>query len=82
MIHIRIDNDDLNVNRKFACGATDLPIGDTYFFEAESAARKADCPGCNPHGPQQLGTPISMSSGQPGHKGYREFCRIAESWGY
>ena len=29
-----------------------------------------------------LGTPLSKISGRPGHKGYEEFCRIAQSWGY
>lgn len=28
------------------------------------------------------GTPISQLSGRPGHPGFRDFCRIAESWGY
>ncbi len=28
------------------------------------------------------GTPISQLSGRPGHQGYDEFVRIANSWGY
>jgi hypothetical protein len=28
------------------------------------------------------GTPLSQISGRPGHRGYEEFCRIANSWGY
>lgn len=28
------------------------------------------------------GTPISQLSGRPGHPGYEEFKRIAQSWGY
>lgn len=28
------------------------------------------------------GTPISKLSGRPGHPGYGEFVRIANSWGY
>ncbi len=30
----------------------------------------------------EIGTPISELSGRPGHAGYSEFCRIADSWGY
>lgn len=32
-------------------------------------------------GDRPLGTPLSELSGQPGQKGYAEFCRIARSWG-
>lgn len=83
MIHIRVDEEESNSKRKFACGlGPELPAGDTYRFEAEATAAFADCPGCNPGGPIQLGTPISRLSGRPGHDGYDEFVRIAESWGY
>jgi hypothetical protein len=84
MIHIRIDNEKGNSQRKFACGlGPDLPEGDVYYFESESAAyRLSDCPGCNPDGPRQLGTPTSELSSQPGEPGYEEFCRIAKSWGF
>jgi hypothetical protein len=83
MIHIRTDNADDNHKRTFACGiGPELPVGDTYFWDGESGALRADCKGCNPSGPKQLGTPISQLSGRPGHDGYEEFCRIAESWGY
>jgi hypothetical protein len=84
MIHIRIDNFEENSKRKFACGiGPDLPEGDQYFFESESLAEyKSDCPGCNPSGPRQFGTPISQLSGRPGQPGYAEFCRLARSWGY
>lgn len=83
MIHIRIDGEELNSKRKFACGlGPDLPSGDAYYFESESAADRADCPGCNPGGPRKLGTPLSQLSGRPGEPGYAEFCRIARSWGY
>lgn len=83
MIHIRIDDEELNSKRRFACGiGPELPPGDMYYFASESAAdRLADCPGCNPV-PRQLGTPISQISGRPGHPGYDEFKRIARSWGY
>lgn len=30
----------------------------------------------------RLGTPINQISGRPGHPGYGEFKRIADSWGY
>ena len=84
MIHIRIDDERENSKRKFACGlGPDLPEGDKYFFEGESAAlRHADCPGCNPAGPEKFGTPISQLSGRPGDAGYSEFVRIANSWGF
>jgi hypothetical protein len=84
MIHIRIDNEELNSKRRFACGiGPELPEGDKWFYWSESAAeRHADCPGCNPGGPRQIGTPISQLSGRPGHEGHREFLRIAKSWGF
>lgn len=83
MIHVRVDDEELNSKRRFACGiGPDLPEGDVYFFQAELAADRADCPGCNPGGPRKLGTPISQLSGRPGHQGFDEFKRIAESWGY
>jgi hypothetical protein len=87
MIHIRID--DLEVNGEpteavMACGLkSPLPAGDVYYFDDEAAAYlRSDCHGCNPNGPQQLGTPISKLSGRPGHAGYDAFCEIARSWGY
>ena len=83
MIHIRIDGEKLNSKRRFACGiGPDLPAGDVYFFEDEVAANRADCPGCNPGGPVQYGTPISELSGQPGKPGYERFKAIAKSWGH
>ena len=83
MIHIRVDDEELNSRRRFACGiGPNLPEGDVYFFESERAADRADCPGCNPAGPRKLGTPISQLSGRPGQPGFEEFRRIAESWGY
>lgn len=83
MIHIRIDDEELNSERKFACGlGPDLPEGDVYFFQSESGADRSDCPGCNPAGPRRLGTPISESATQPGQKGYSEWLRISRSWGH
>lgn len=83
MIHIRIDHEGLNSNRRFACGiGPDLPEGDVYFFEGEAGARRADCRGCNPGGPRPLGTPLSELSGRPSHPGYDRFVEIARSWGY
>lgn len=83
MIHIRIDDEELNSKRKFACGLGPvLPTGDTYYFYTESRANRADCPGCNPDGPRRIGTPLSELSGRPGHEGYGKFCAIARSWGY
>ena len=83
MIHIRTDNEIENSKRRFACGiGPDLPAGDIYYFESERGADRSGCPGCNPAGPRQYGTPISQLSGRPGHPGYEEFCRIARSWGY
>lgn len=83
MIHIRLDDDLPNDKAMFACGLRGrLPEGDKYFFAGESASRLADCQGCNPGGPQPLGTPISQLSGRPGEPGWEEFKRIANSWGY
>lgn len=83
MIHVRIDDEELNSKRRFACGlGPDLPKGDVYYFQSEEAADRADCPGCNPAGPRRLGTPISQLSGRPGQPGYEEFVRIARSWGH
>jgi hypothetical protein len=83
MIHIRIDDFDDNSKRQFACGiGPELPEGDIYFFAGEGASRRADCPGCNPGGPQPLGTPISELSGQPGSHGFKKFSDIAASWGH
>ena len=83
MIHIRVDDEHLNLKRRFACGlGPELPSGDTYYFSGESQANHlADCPGCNPFS-RQIGTPLSELSGRPGHPGYEEFERIARSWGY
>lgn len=83
MIHIRIDGEELNGKRRFACGlGPELPTGDVYYFDGERGADLSDCPGCNPAGPRKLGTPISQIVGRPGHPGYAEFVRIARSWGY
>jgi hypothetical protein len=83
MIHVRIDDCTTPGERKFACGITELPEGDKFFFEGESAAwLVADCPGCNPGGPKKLGTPISQLSGRPCHAGFDQFSAIATSWGY
>lgn len=84
MRHIRVDNEPTNDKRKFACGlGPELPIGDTYVFEGEIGLHHTvDCLGCNGGKQKELGTPLSQLSGRPGHKGYDEFVRIAESWGY
>ena len=83
MIHIRIDDEIENSKRKFACGiGPELPQGDVYFHASESQSERADCPGCNPSGPKQYGTPLSELSGRPGTKGYSGFVRISGSWGY
>jgi hypothetical protein len=92
MIHIRTDNERENSKSRFACGiGPEIPSGDVYFFESEGLRRVAAhlavhggevCPGCFPGGKPELGTPISQVSGRPGHPGYAEFKRIADSWGY
>lgn len=84
MIHVRVDWEEDNSRRKFGCGlGPELPAGDTYFFDGElGAVEKADCPGCNPKGPRQIGTPISQLSGRVGEDGYSKFVDIARSWGY
>ena len=83
MIHIRIDDNERNADAVFICGIKwPLPEGDLYVNEGELRAERADCPGCNPGGPRPLGTPISQISGRPGHPGFAEFKRIADSWGH
>ena len=82
MIHIRIDECESNAERKFQRGVgPELPPGDVYYFDGEAGAWHADCPGCNPGGPRQPGTPISKLSGTIGTPGYAAFCEIARSWG-
>lgn len=82
MIHLRIDDEDTNDKRKFACGiGPELPEGDQYFFAAERGSHyRVDCPGCRPFC-EQLGTPISELSGRPGHRGYDKWCEITGTWG-
>lgn len=87
MIHIRVDDEIENSKRRFACGiGPELPQGDLYFHEIEShraGFRSEDvCPGCYPDGKPEIGTPLSQLSGRPGHPGYEEFKRVAESWGF
>lgn len=83
MIHLRIDNHELNIHRKFACGiGPELPEGDMYFFAAERVHHhKVDCPKCAEFA-DPIGTPISQLSGQPGSPGFARFCEIGKSWGY
>lgn len=82
MFHIRVDNEELNSKRRFACGiGPELPEGDKYWFPSDHGAQYADCPGCNPN-PKRFGTPISEIATQPGQKGYGEWLRISQSWGY
>ena len=83
MIHIRVDNEELNINRKFACGiGPELPEGDVWVETVMKAAAflgshpdVEHCPGCLGEKRPKLGTPISELSG-------RKFCEIARSWGY
>lgn len=83
MTHVRVDHEELNSNRRFACGiGPELPAGDRWVAESEVELHHlVDCPGCGGQ-PRQLGTPISELSGRPGHPGYARFCEIAASWGY
>lgn len=77
MRHIRIDNQEFNSRREFACGIDpDLPAGDSNL-----KLDCIDCQGCKP-AEQQLGTPISQLSGRPGTDGFDKFCEIAATWGY
>lgn len=85
MIHVRIDNEELNSKQRFACGlGPSLPNGDKYFFEAEDQSyRHTDCPACraslgwSARVPAH-GTPMSeMSEMTP-----TRFREIARSWGY
>lgn len=82
MIHIRVDHEELNSKRRFACGiGPELPTGDKYFFEGESQVdRHADCQACRlalsyPEKPAKLGTSIAEMTP-------KRFAEIARSWGY
>lgn len=81
MIHIRIDDEIENSKRRFECGiGPELPTGDKWVYRNE-LEHMVDCPCCLHGQPQrQLGTPLSELSGRPGHPGYAEFVRIAQSW--
>lgn len=70
MIHIRTDQSQLNSERRFACGiGPALPEGDKWFYEIEGAAyRHADCPGCNPRGPQSVGWSASTMDGNASNR--------------
>jgi hypothetical protein len=82
MIHLRIDNEELNDKRRFACSlGPELPLGDTYIFEGEYKSHLVTCVGCG-GGPRQLGTPISQLSTTPGKPGYKRWLEISKSWGY
>lgn len=70
-----------------------LPEGDTLIYEGDSDGlwRTVTCKGClhivddapdEPAPIVPLGTPFDQLSGRVGEPGYREFCRIARSWGY
>jgi hypothetical protein len=82
VIHIRVDQGELNSERRFACGiGPELPEGDKWFYQSESAAlRHVDCPGCNPGRPAPIGIPISDLDGRNG--GNDAWRRLSESWGY
>lgn len=90
MLHLRTDDNELNCDRKFACGiGPELPDGDKYVDSHTQAAAHlavhqevAHCPGCFGEARPQLGTPFSELSGRPGTKGFSKFCEIARSWGY
>lgn len=75
-VHIRIDNEILNCNRRFACGiGPELPEGDVYYFASERGSHhKVDCPGCKPHA-AKLGTPLNQMT-------QARFEEIGRSWGY
>lgn len=64
MIHIRVEDDLPNSRRSFVCGlGPELPEGDTWLYPADPGSYRADCQGCNPGGPGQLGTPLSQVTG-------------------
>ena len=69
MIHIRVDQSELNSGRRFACGiGPALPEGDKWFYQSEFGASKADCPGCNPRGPEPVGWPASEMDGNAANR--------------
>lgn len=69
MIHIRVDQSELNAHRKFACGiGPELPAGDKWFYQSEASARHADCPGCNPRGAEPIGWPATSMDGNAANR--------------
>jgi len=84
MIHVREqDPAKPEGETRIRCGLAAMPAGDTMFFAGDPGAwLTANCEGCNPGGPKQLGTPISQLSGRPGSDRFDAFCGVADSWGY
>lgn len=92
--HVREDQgpDVPNSQQRMLCGLVGyLPEGDTLIYEGDSDGlwRTVTCKGClgikdsTPNEPAPiapLGTRVL--SGRVGEPGYREFCRIARTWGY
>lgn len=69
MIHIRTDQSEFNSQRKFACGiGPGLPEGDKWFYEGEYSASLADCPKCNPRGPEGIGWPAASMNGNAANR--------------
>ncbi len=69
MLHIRVDQNELNSQRKFACGiGPELPPGDKWVYESEHLAASADCPGCNPRGPEGVGWPAHSMDGNAANR--------------
>jgi hypothetical protein len=70
MLHIRVDDKELNSKARFACGlGWPLPEGDKYLFMSEdhkaaayfeAHAEQQPCPGCFPNGKPQFGIPLSQ----------------------
>lgn len=72
----------VGINAGWYCDACDLGIGEHEYPREPIEDDVPIISASEARGDRPLGTPISQLSGRPGHPGYKEFCRIARSWGY
>lgn len=70
----------VGISAGWYCDACDLGVGDDGTYEPMDGDVGILSEPMPPV--EKLGTPLSELSGQPGHPGYAEFCRIAKSWGH
>lgn len=74
------DDPSVGIYAGWYCDSCDLGVGDDDGYEPMEGDVGVIPSSPRPDG--KIGTALSELSGQPGHHGYAEFCRIARSWGY